>query len=506
MKDASDKVIYVGKAKDLKKRVASYMHARDEKTTALVAHISDIDYIATDTETESFLLEAQLIQKYHPQYNIDLQSGGTRYAYIKETHDRYPRFVVARKVTRDGRFYGPYVAASARNEALRLVYSLFRLCKKSDTGKSCFRFHLGKCSGACVRAISTEEYKKSIESARSFLRGDFKLLIEQLQESMVEAAKKQQFEKATIYRDQIAALQSIESQKVVRPTSVNQDVCNYIVSNNTLLIQVFHFQKGVISGKKEFRFSLGDYPLSEREVFEAFVEQYYGSHSVPHEIVVPCALVNTHAIESYLSTRAGRAVALILPQRGTKKKLLEMVKKNLTLKLSSHGDQLVELQRHLRLDRLPMTIDCVDISTLSGIESVGSLVQFVNGNPSKKGYRKFKIKNVDGVNDFAMIYEVISRFAKRVLSGKEHAPDLLVIDGGRGQLNSANKVLKDAGITLQTIGLAKKLEEVYVAWSKKPLRISHRSAALQLLMRIRDEAHRFAITFQRKRRSIKKRP
>ncbi len=502
MKDASDKVIYVGKAKDLKKRVASYMHARDEKTTALVAHISDIDYIATDTETESFLLEAQLIQKYHPQYNIDLQSGGTRYAYIQETHDRYPRFVVARKVTRDGRFYGPYIVASARNEALRLIYSLFRLCKKPDTGKPCFRFHLGKCSGACVRAISTEEYKKSIESARSFLRGDFKRLIEQLQRTMAYAAQHQQFEKATIYRDQIAALQRIEYQKVVRVASVNQDVCNYIVSNDIMLVQIFHFQKGVISGKKEFRFSLSDYPFSERELFEAFVEQYYGSHSVPHEIVIPCTLVNAHTIESYLSVRSGHTVTLILPQRGTKKKLLDMVKKNLTLKLSMHGDQLVELQRHLRLDRLPMVIDCVDISTLSGIESVGSLVQFVNGNPSKKGYRKFKIKNVEGVNDFAMIYEVISRFAKRVLARKEHAPDLLVIDGGRGQLNSANKALKDAGIAVHAIGLAKKREEVYVAWSKKQLRISHRSAALQLLMRIRDEAHRFAITFQRKRRSI----
>src|SRR3990167_7154291 len=219
MKDASDKVIYVGKAKDLRKRITSYMHARDEKTAELVSRITDIDYIATDTETESFLLEAQLIQKYHPHYNIDLQSGGTRYAYIKETREPYPRFIIARKVTRDGRFYGPYVSASARNETLRLVYSLFRLCKKPSTGKSCFRFHLEICSGACMRVISPEEYKKSIESARSFLRGDFKRLITHLQTIMTYAAQHQQFEKAKIYRDQIAALQHIEHQKVVRPTS-----------------------------------------------------------------------------------------------------------------------------------------------------------------------------------------------------------------------------------------------------------------------------------------------
>ena len=506
MKDTADSVIYVGKAKDLKKRIVSYTHARDEKTTELVSRISGIDYIATDTETESFLLEAQLIQKYHPRYNIDLQSGGTRYAYIKETHESYPRFVIARKRSRDGKFFGPYVSSSARNEALRSVYGIFKLCKKPGNGKrACFRHHLGQCSGACIRALSPEEYKTSIVVAEKFLRGDFKDVCKALDAQMKKAAAGQFFEKATIYRDQIAALQSIECQKVVRQASVNQDVCNYIISDDALLIQVFHLQKGVISGKKEFRFSLRDYPLSEREVFEAFVEQYYGSHSVPHEIVVPCTLANTHTIEGYLSIRAGHAVTFILPQRGIKKKLLDMVKKNLTLKLSAHGDQLVELQRHLRLDRLPMVIDCVDISTLSGIESVGSLVQFVNGNPSKSGYRKFKIKNVEGVNDFAMIYEVISRFAKRVLAGKEHAPDLLVIDGGRGQLNSANKALKDIGITVHTIGLAKKLEAAYVAWSPKPLRFSHRSAALQLLMRIRDEAHRFAITFQRKRRSIKKR-
>ncbi|MEK7648579.1 MAG: excinuclease ABC subunit UvrC [Patescibacteria group bacterium] len=506
MIDAGGHIIYVGKAKDLRKRVASYMHARDEKTTSLVAAISDIDFIATDTETESFLLEAQLIQKYHPRYNIDLQSGGTRYAYIKETHESYPRFVIARKVTRDGNFFGPYVSASARNEALRLIYSLFLLCKKPNTGKPCFRYHLGICSGACIRAIQPEEYRQSIESARTFLRGDFKQLVAQLQRRMEDAADKQLFEKAKIYRDQIAALRSIEQQKVARPSQLNQDVCNYIVSGDVLLIQVFHFQKGVISGKKEFRFSLGEYPLSEREIFQSFLEQYYIGSSIPHEIVIPGEPVNRKELEKYLSVRTGHGVKCIVPQRGIKKKLLDMVKKNLTLKLTEHGDQLVELQRLLRLERLPMTIDCVDISTLSGVQSVGSLVQFVNGNSVKSGYRKFIIKNVEGMNDFAMIHEVISRFAKRIKEGKEQQPDLLVIDGGRGQLNSAKKALREAELELPTIGLAKKLEEVYVAWAPKPLRISNRSAALQLLMRLRDEAHRFAITFQRKRRSIKKRP
>lgn len=504
MKDVSDDVIYVGKAKDLKKRVASYMHARDEKTAELVAHIADIDYIATDTETESFLLEAQLIQQYHPRYNIDLQSGGTRYAYIKETKGEYPLFVIARKRTRDGTFFGPFVSSAARNEALRSVTSIFRLCKKPGTGKPCFRYHLGKCSGACMKAISVEEYAKSIALSEQFLRGNFKHIAVRIEKQMIQAADKQLFEKAKLYRDQLLSLQKIESQKVSRIERIDQDVCNFIISGDTLLLHLFHFNKGVISGKKEFRFSLHDHIGTHLDIIESFLSQYYLAYPAPHEIILPQKLPHSSALESCLSHKSGRHVACVVPVKGVKKKLLEMVKKNITLKLASSGDQLVELQKILRLDHLPMVIDCVDISTLSGVESVGSLVHFVNGNAVKAGYRKFKIKHVKGMNDFAMIHEVIGRFAKRIKEGKEQKPDLLVIDGGRGQLNSAKKALRDVGLILPTIGLAKKLEEIYVSWADKPLRVSRRSAALQLLQRLRDEAHRFAITFQRNRRSIKK--
>lgn len=503
MKDATGVVIYVGKAKDLKKRLFSYLHAKDEKTAELVAHISDIDYMATDTETESFLLEARLIQKYHPRYNIDLQSGGTRYAYIKETNEIYPRFVIARKRDSKGKFFGPFVSATARNEALREALALFKLCKKPASGTACFRHHLGKCSGACIRAVSPEEYAQSLKMAEQFLRGDFKRVRNRIEIQMKEAAEHQLFEKAKLYRDQLMALQKIEFQKVVRVERINQDVCNHIVSGDTLLLQLFHCNKGVISGKKEFRFSLNEYIGNEQEIIESFLSQYYLTHAAPHEIIIPHALPHQLELEKCLSHKSGRRVVLIVPQRGVKKKLLEMVKKNLTLKLASIGDQLVELQKILRMGRLPMIVDCVDISTLSGVESVGSLVHFVNGNAVKAGYRKYKIKHVKGMNDFAMVREVVGRFAKRVNKGIEQRPDLIVIDGGRGQLNSAQKALREEGLSVPAIGLAKKLEEIYVSWSDKPLRISRRSAALQLLMRLRDEAHRFAITFQRKRRSIR---
>lgn len=506
MKDASDAVIYVGKAKDLKKRLFSYLHARDEKTTELVAHIADVDYMATDTETESLLLEAQLIQKYHPRYNIDLQSGGTRYAYIKETTEAYPRFVIARKRDAKGKFFGPFVSSTARNETLREAQDIFRLCKKPGKGKACFRHHLGRCSGACIKAVSSEEYAVSVRSAEQFLRGDFKHVSARIEQQMKKAAQNQLFEKAKLYRDQFLALKKIESQKVSRVARVDQDVCNYIISGDTLLLQIFHFNRGVISGKKEFRFSLADRIGIESELVESFLVQYYLTNTAPHEVIIPHTLPSQSALEPCISAKSGRHTVFTVPQRGVKKKLLEMVKKNLALKLASSGDQLVELQKILRLDRLPMIIDCVDISTLSGVESVGSLVHFVNGNPVKAGYRKFKIKKVEGMNDFAMIREVVGRFARRVNDGAEQRPDLLVIDGGRGQLNSAMKALREEGLAVPAIGLAKKLEEIYVSWADKSLRVSRRSAALQLLQRLRDEAHRFAITFNRKRRSIKKQP
>lgn len=502
MKDVRGSVLYVGKAKDLRKRVSSYTRARDEKTTALVAEIADIDYIATDTETESYLLEAQLIQKYHPRYNIDLQGGATRYAYIKKTNEPYPRFITARTIDLKGIYFGPYVSARARNEALKAIHQLFRLCKKPNSKRSCFRYRLGACSGACTHEITPQEYKRSIDLAETFLRGRRDEVITRLRAEMTACAATRAFEAARSYRDQIRIIENIERQRLVRPVSTNADVINYVISSDALYFQLFHFQRGVISGKKEFRCSLDADHSAKESLLARFVTQYYQSHTPPHEIIIPHELEEKESLGRYLSECALHAVVFIIPEKGEKKALLELVKKNIALKLHDSGDELVELQRSLRLQRIPAIIDCVDISTLGGKGTVGSLVHFVNGQPSKKGYKKFIVKHVEGMNDYAAIAEVITRFCRHISQGDWGKPDLLVIDGGRGQLNAAKKSLKICGVELPVIGLAKRLEEVYVSWARHPLRISHRSEALKLLQRLRDEAHRFAISFQRKRRSV----
>ncbi|MBI4239478.1 excinuclease ABC subunit UvrC [Candidatus Uhrbacteria bacterium] len=503
MKNGDDTVVYVGKAKNLRKRLASYSRTRDIKTAALIAEMSDVEWIVTDTEVEALILEAQLIQKYHPKYNIDLQSSG-RYAFIKLTDEEYPRFVIARKITRDGKYFGQYPSAAARNATLKNLARIFRLCTSKTRGKACMRYHLGLCSGVCVRALSPEEYGQTIEHAEKFLKGDFASVIHELQKSMDEAVKNEEYEKAKIFRDQLLALQKLEEQNVSDPKRFNQDVVYYCAQESTMMVQLFHFNRGIISGRREFTFSLDDYLVSTpQEAFQEFLSRYYSGHAIPHEIVVQEELPEQKVLETYLAGLSARRVVLTVPKHGIKKKLLEMVKKNILESFGAGGGQLYELQQALHLQFLPRIIDCIDISHLGGTENVGSLVQFVNGEPRKSGYRKFKSKTVEGSNDFAMIEEVVGRFSARIREGKEVRPDLLMIDGGKGQLSSALRALAKHSLDIQTIGLAKRLEEIYTSWSHTPLHLHPKSKGLQVLRAIRDEAHRFAVSFQRKRRRIK---
>lgn len=502
MKNGEHAVIYVGKAKDLRKRLVSYTRPHDVKTQNLTEEIRTIEWVVTDTEVEALILEMQLIQQYHPKYNIDLQTPG-RYAFIQRTDEEYPRFIVARSTKGKGKFFGPFPSGAARTAALRSIYDIFRLCKASrKSNKPCFRSYLGLCSGACTRKISTLEYGRAVRAAERFLRGNIHGLVRDIKSAMQQAGREQKFEKAKILRDQFLALQKIQEQHVSRPKQFDQDVVSYAVDGNVLVTQLFHFQRGIISGRKEYTFSLKKTFLEPREVFQKFLEQYYAAHAAPRELVVPEPLIEQNIFLAYLASASGHAVRVTVPQKGTKKKLLELVNKNLAAGHSARDGQLAGLQHALHLERMPQVIDCIDISTLGGIDNVGSLVHFVNGQPAKAGYRKFKIKGFEGMNDFAAVHEVVSRFAKRINEGKERAPDLLVIDGGRGQLSSAQKALSETGLSIPAIGLAKRLEEIYVSWAKIPLILSPRNSGLQLLRAIRDEAHRFAITFQRKRRRM----
>lgn len=500
MKDSKGDVIYVGKAKHLRKRVSSYWRATDEKTVALVSEIADIEYIITANEVEALILEAQLIKQYHPHYNIDLKDG-QRYAFLKLTKEEYPRLQVARTVNKDGKYFGPYPSGAARTAAFNAANKIFGLCKNRGQKKVCLRYHLGYCRGACAGLVSKEEYAEIVKDVERFLNGEYEALIKKIRVQMKHAAGQQQFEKARLYRDQLANLEKLQEQSVARPKSYDQDVVNYIVVGDSMVVQLFHFDKGIISGRKEYTFDLYSLAIeTSQEVLASFLRQYYTSHNIPQEIIIPEVLPDQQILEAFFTHLAGRAVSLTVPSRGLKKKLLAMVQENLAVGLGMGGGQLYELKTALQMETVPKTINCVDISHLSGTETVGSLVQFSNGAPAKGGYRKFIIRHGKGNNDFASMEEVLTRYLDRAGEKKESLPDLFVVDGGRGQLNVAIRVFQQHNIDIPLIGLAKRLEEIYVSWSKIPLRLPPKSPALQLLRALRDEAHRFAITFQRKRR------
>ncbi len=503
MKDSADEIIYVGKAKNLRSRVASYWNSKDPKTMALVSRIADIEYIIVDNEVEALITEAQLIAKYHPYYNIDLKGGG-RYAFIQLTKEKYPKLRIVRKVTPGGRFFGPYPNAGTRNAAVKAANDIFKLCTaKNSHGRPCFRYHLGRCMGSCAELISVEEYSEVMKRVERFLKGEFHPLIEEVERHMNDASGRGNYEAATLYRDQYFALQGLEHQKVSVPKIFDQNVINYIVHEEKMIIQVFSFRKGIISERKEFTLTLSS--LGEKEevlIFQDFLQQYYLGHDIPHEIVVPILPPEVAILEAYLEKLSGRKAVLTVPKQGIKKGLLDMVHKNLLLHLKTGAGQLYELGRVLHLKQVPYIINCVDISHLGGTNTVASMVQFVNGEPRKSGYRKFIVKTVEGINDFASMKEVLERFFQRILDGKEKRPDLLVVDGGRGQLNIALSVLEDMAMEMPVVGLAKRLEEIYVPWAKEPIAIPFKDPSLQMLRALRDEAHRFAITFQRKKRTL----
>ena len=506
MKNAAGEIIYIGKAKDLSKRVKSYWYSKDDKTQRLVADIDDIEFILTDNEVEALILESQLIYKHHPKYNIDLKAS-QRYAFIKISDEKFPRLQLARKVGKSGKYFGPYPSGAARSAAHKAANRIFKLrnCKHIPK-QACLRYHMDHCSGPCINMITEEEYKKNIKDVEKFLKGEYKTLIEDMRTLMIQTAEKQEFEKAKFYRDQFLALSKLEEQKMSAPKDYNQDAMNFIVIDNKIIIQIFNFNKGIISGRKEYTFDLDkvitDNPQYDIQfALQKFIQQYYSSFDVPKEIIIPVDLPEKDIISDYLEKVSGHKVDLLVPVQGTKFKLLEMLKKNLLLKAGNTALQ--ELKEVLNLPTVPNVIACIDISTLSGTNSVGSLVQFVNGQPYKSGYRKFKIKEVEGINDYAMLSEIIGRFFKRVLAGQENKPDLLVVDGGPGQLSSVTETLMNMGIEIPSIGLAKRLEEIYFKWDPHPLRLPASNEGLKLLRAIRDEAHRFAVTYQRYRRKQK---
>lgn len=487
-RDTKGKVIYVGKAKNLSKRVKSYFNWRHEveRTNVLVSNVCDVDFVVTDSEVEALILENNLIKKWKPRYNIDLKDS-KRYAFIEVTNETFPRVLVARKRTGKGKFYGPFVSGLSRDYVLRTLQKVFRIrtCRVLPK-KRCMRYEIGLCSGPCEGLISKADYLEDVRNCERVLRGRTRGVVEILDKKMRVLSRRQEFEKALVLREQIRAVKKLgERQKMERDKKYDEDFVNWIVHEGEVYLILFNAKRGILESKQVFEFDFNDNFLEE------FLVQYYSDYDCPKEVVLPVRV--DKSVKDFIAEKSGRVV---VPKRGEKKKLLELVKKNAQIAVFGDNDKLTELRDKLKLNDLPRVIECFDISHLSGTNVVASMVQFRDGRADKSNYRKFKISR-DVNDDFAAMSEVVRRRYSKLKRDDARMPDLILIDGGKGQLGVVLGELEKLGLKIPVVGIAKRLEEVFVPGRKTGIRLDRRGKALRLLQEIRDEAHRFAIAYQR---------
>ncbi len=526
-KDKNGKVIYVGKAKNLRNRVRSYFREKVDspKTRALVKKIHDLEIIVTDNEIEALVLENNLIKKFKPRYNVNLKDDKS-YPYIRITNEPYPRIFATRDVVRDGSKYsGPFTDVKAMKNSLRLINKIFKIrsCKyyideeviKQKKIKLCLDYYIKKCDGVCEGLITQEEYNKMASRAERVLKGKTEELIEELEKEMQDAARDLKFELAADLRDKIEQLKVYTSrQKVVFNDFEDRDVFAVAFEDKDAAFVVFNIRGGKLSAKHEHKLSVSFAETKEKILSEALRFYYNEYVEIPREIIAEVEPEDAETLQKWLTEKRGSKVKFTVPKiKSEKKSLLNMCKQNAILLLKgiqlqrmkkegSVPHALAALKRDLRLKKLPRKIECFDISHIQGSDTVASMVVFVDGKPKKSLYRKFIIRSVDGVDDFESMREVISRRYSRLLEENEPLPDLIMVDGGKGQLSSAVSVLKKLGVKNQDIiGLAKRLEEIFLPGLSEAQTIPKTSSSLKLLQAVRDEAHRFAITFHRQRRS-----
>ena len=502
MKDSEKKIIYIGKAKNLKNRVRSYfLKNQNYKTQKLVENIADIEFVLTDNESEAFLLESNMIKKYRPRFNIELKDQ-QRYTYLRISDEKYPRLLVARR-TRDGKFlgkgkiFGPFTQGSSKLLTIGTLRKAFqiRICKTLPK-KVCLEYHLGNCEGPCEFKEAQERYPKYVESLQKVLKNknQTKIFTKKLEEEMKQAAQSQQFERAKDIRDTLIRLGSLQTkQKMEYVESSDDEYFGMREQNQTITVMNFRMINGVIRDSDKFFFDLvGD------NSFSNFLFQYYSTHKIPKFIFVSQLPENSDLLESLLSDQAGSTVEIVCPKRGKRKDIINLILKNITLIQSKGGEPgLFELKEILSLPDIPSIIECFDISNHGEDFAVGSMSRFVDGKPNKSGYRKFKIKTITGRDDFAMLGEIIKRRYLRLLDEKSELPDLIVIDGGKGQLNSAISSLKSLGVKIPCISLAKENEEIFVPNKKNPIIIPKSKPSLKILQHARDETHRFGVAYNR---------
>ncbi len=508
MRDARGKVIYVGKAVVLKNRVRQYFQANKShgaKVTAMVAHIADIETIVTANEVEALILECNLIKKYRPRYNVLLKDDKS-YPYLKLTAEDFPRIVLTRRVIRDGsRYFGPYTSGLAVKETLQLLRKIFplRTCT-SFHKRPCLEFHIKRCLAPCAEKISREDYMRLVNAAEKFLDGRTAAVERELAAQMSEAAESLNFERAAHLRDVLLAVRKVvEKQKIVSDVG-DVDAIGLARLDGATCVQIFFVRDGKVIGRENFQLN-GAADESDVQAVTAFIKQYYSRAEISAaEILLPVEL--TAADVKLLS--AWLNVKFVTPKRGVKRGLVDMANQNAAKFLSEeaarHDLQVAqtfgaveELRTLLKLPTLPRRMECFDISHIQGAETVASMVVFTDGAPDKRSYRRFKIRSAEGKpDDFLSMREVTSRRYGKI----SELPDLIVIDGGQGQLSASLEIIRGAGLQTPVIGLAKQFELIFVEGSNVPIELPRDSQALKLMQRIRDEAHRFAITYHRKLR------
>jgi excinuclease ABC subunit C len=541
MKNANGTIIYVGKANNLRSRVRSYFHesaVHSRKIQRMVFELTDIEWIIVASELEALILEMNLIKKHLPEYNVRLKDD-KRYPFIRvHWADPFPKVTVTRNQIKDGsRYYGPYTSVWAVHQTLDLLRRLFqyRTCDRDITGddtRACLYFDIKLCTAPCIGMINQEEYRQMIDDLCNFLEGQTDPILERLKENMKRSSQQMQYEKAAIIRDQILAIEKVvERQKIISSHDTNSDVIALARNNGDSCIQIFFIRNGRLVGREYFILE-GTEDENESEIISQFIKQFYAeASSIPHEILLPNELEETLIIQQWLhQDRGGKKVHFKIPQRGSKKDLVDLATENAVDTLGAlkaqweadthkQSDALAEIQNALQLDSPPNRIECYDISNTQGTFAVGSMVVFEKGTPSKKLYRRFNIKTVVGPDDFASMEEVLARRLKRWEVSQINQevgkkvdpsfgvlPDLLVVDGGKGQLSRAIKVLErfklDKRIT--AVGIAKQHELIFKAGDDLGVELPRGSQGLFLMQRIRDEAHRFAITAHRNRRQKEK--
>ena len=520
-KDEAGKALYVGKAASLRQRVRSYFgapHPLDSKLNKMMSMVWDLDFIVTDSEQEALILENNLIKKHRPRFNVRLRDDKS-YPYIKVSlNEDWPRVFLTRRFEDDGgRYFGPYASAGSVRRTLDLLKKLFRYCSPRwvITGKKprpCFDYSIRRCVGACSSEITKGEYREIIKQVTLFLEGKHEEVVRDLRRKMEQAADVMEFEKAAFLRDQLQAVESVtEGQKIISAGGGDEDVIAFARERNEACVQIFFVRSGKLIGRENFILE-GTQDEEPGQIMASFIQQFYGSAPyVPPNILLQNEPEDMQVISSWLNSVRGGKVSLRVPQRGQKKKLVDMVTENAEqalaqLKAKWLADTgkiaaaLKEVQERFNLPRLPNRMECYDISNIRGTAAVGSMVVFENGRPKPSAYRRFKIKTVESIDDYAMMQEVLRRRFKRVKAEDATSwaviPDLALIDGGRGHLTSAQEVMQELEIdSIPLAALAKENEEVFLPGAAGSLILPRDSQALYLLQRIRDEAHRFAFSY-----------